>query len=81
VLGDPKERRVERARKFTALAREMGVAPAPLAIAWCLRNPQVTSVMLGASRVPQLLEILDALPLLEKLGDADWKRVEATVAM
>jgi voltage-dependent potassium channel beta subunit len=81
VLGDPKERRVERARKFTALAREMGVAPAPLAIAWCLRNPQVTTVMLGASRVQQLLENLDALPLLEKLGDADWKRVEATVAM
>jgi aryl-alcohol dehydrogenase-like predicted oxidoreductase len=57
------------------------VAPAPLAIAWCLRNPQVTTVMLGASRVQQLLENLDALPLLEKLGEADWKRVEATVAM
>src|SRR4030095_9104158 len=42
VLGDSESRRVERARQFTALARELGVAPAPLAIAWCLRNPHVS---------------------------------------
>jgi voltage-dependent potassium channel beta subunit len=77
VLGDPKERRVERARKFTSLARELGVGPAPLAIAWCLRNPHVSTVMMGASRQEQLLQNLEALDVLERLGDADWKRVEA----
>ena len=81
VLGDPKERRIERSRKFTALARELGVAPAPLAIAWCLRNPQVSTVMLGASRNEQLLQNLEALEVLERLGEDDWKRVEASVAM
>ena len=80
VLGEPKERRVERARKFTSVARELGVAPAPLAIAWCLRNPNVSTVMLGASRVEQLLQNLEALAVLERVGEADWKRVEAATA-
>ena len=80
VLGDPKERRIERSRKFTALARELGVAPAPLAIAWCLRNPQVSTVMLGASRNEQLLQNLEALEVLERLGEDEWKRVEASTA-
>ena len=81
VLGEPKERRIERARKFTALARELGVAPAPLAIAWCLRNPNVSTVMLGASRNEQLLQNLEALEVLERLDDGAWARVEASVAM
>ena len=81
VIGEAKERRVERARKFTSLARELGVAPAPLAIAWCLRNPHVTTVMMGASRNEQLLQKLAALDVVERLGEADWKRVEASVAM
>ncbi len=81
VLGEPKERRVERARKFTTLARELGVGPAPLAIAWCLRNPHVSTVMMGASRSEQLLQNLEALDVLERLGEAEWLRVEASVAM
>ena len=81
VIGEAKERRVERARKFTALARELGVSPAPLAIAWCLRNPHVTTVMMGASRNEQLLQNLEALDVVERLGEGDWKRVEASVAM
>ena len=80
VVGDPRERRIERARKFTTLARELDVAPAPLAIAWCLRNPNVSTVMLGASRVEQLLQNLEALEVLERVGEADWKRVEAATA-
>ena len=80
VIGDPKERRVERARKFTALARELDVAPAPLAIAWCLRNPHVSTVMLGASRAEQLRQNLEALELLERFDEATWKRVEASTA-
>ncbi|MEO5566146.1 MAG: aldo/keto reductase [Luteimonas sp.] len=80
VIGEPKERRVERARKFTALARELGVAPAPLAIAWCLRNPNVSTVMLGASRTAQLVENLEALELVERFDESTWKRVEASIA-
>jgi aryl-alcohol dehydrogenase-like predicted oxidoreductase len=80
VIGDPGERRIERARRFTNLAKELGVAPAPLAIAWCLRNPHVSTVMLGASRAEQLVQNFEALDVLGNLDDAAWSRVEASVA-
>lgn len=69
--------RRERARRFSAVARELGVAPAPLAIAWCLLNPHVSSVLLGASRPAQLLENLGAIALAERVDDQVWRRLEA----
>jgi voltage-dependent potassium channel beta subunit len=77
VFGDPDARRVERARRFTDLAKELGIAPAPLAIAWCLRNPHVSTVLLGATRPEQLLQNLQALELVERLEESAWARVEA----
>ncbi|MCA1714070.1 MAG: aldo/keto reductase [Gammaproteobacteria bacterium] len=80
LLGDPQARRIQRARAFTALAAELGVAPAPLAIAWCLRNPHVSTVLLGASRTEQLLQNLEALELVERFDDQVWTRMEAATA-
>lgn len=78
VVGNQSEQRLERARRFARLAREFGAPPAALAIAWCLRNPLVSSVILGASRQEQLVENLQALDWVERLGDGDWARIEAT---
>ncbi|WP_101924889.1 MULTISPECIES: aldo/keto reductase [Luteimonas] len=78
VLGDATARRGERAARFVALAAELGVAPAPLAIAWCLTNPHVSTVLLGASRVAQLTENLTALDLLTRFDETVWRRVEAS---
>jgi voltage-dependent potassium channel beta subunit len=80
VLGDPQSGRVDRARRFVAVASEMGIAPAPLAIAWCLRNPDVSCVLLGASRPAQLLQNLEALSIEARVGPADWARIEAATA-
>lgn len=80
VLGDTASRRLPRARAFTVLAAELGISPAPLAIAWCLRNPHVSSVILGASRVAQLQQNLDAMAIAQRLGDDGWARVEAVMA-
>ena len=79
VLGEEQEK-LDRARAFTAVARDLGVEPAPLAIAWCLRNPRVSSVILGASRVEQLLQNFGALELSARLGDDDWKRVASATS-
>ena len=60
----------ERMEKITALntlAKEMGTTLAKLAIAWCAQNPNVSTVILGASKPAQLSETLtslDVLPLL-----------------
>ncbi|MCL1635347.1 aldo/keto reductase [Luteimonas sp. SX5] len=80
VFGDEASRRTQRARAFTSVAEEFGVPPAPLAIAWCLRNPHVSSVILGASRVAQLLQNLEALDLSERLDQIAWDRIEAATA-
>jgi len=80
VLGDAAEQRLDKVRAYTALAAELGQAPAQLAIAWCLRNPNVSSVILGASRVSQLEQNLGALDLLDQVPDTDWARVEAIFA-
>jgi voltage-dependent potassium channel beta subunit len=72
--------RVQALRRYTELAAELGVPPATLAIAWCLRNPHVSTVMLGASRVSQLLENLQALEMSQRFDAATWDAVAASLA-
>ena len=80
VIGQESDRRLDRVRRFTAVAAELGEKPAQLAIAWCLRNPHVSTVMLGASRTSQLLENLGALELVERHDESVWSRLEAATA-
>src|SRR6478672_1197082 len=80
VFGEPAERRRERARAFTSQARQLGVAPATLAIAWCLRNPNVSCVLLGATKVEQLLQNMEALDAGARIDAATWARIEAATA-
>ena len=49
------------------MAHDKGATPAQLAIAWCLANPHVSTVILGASKVDQVKENLGALDVLPKL--------------
>lgn len=78
VLGESAEQRLQQVRRYTELATELGCSPAELAIAWCLRNPNVSSVILGASRVGQLEQNLRALEV--QLDEAAWAQVEAVFA-
>jgi voltage-dependent potassium channel beta subunit len=66
----------EQIRQFVELAGEIGLSPAILAIAWCLKNPHVSTVILGASKVPQLQENLQAIPAQEKLTPEVMKRID-----
>ena len=63
------------------VATELGERPAPLAIAWCLRNPHVSSVILGASTTAQLLENLSAVELAGKYDEPVWRRLEVAAAV
>jgi len=60
----------EKVRRLVAVAKDLGVTPSQLAIAWCLRNPDVSTVITGASRVQQVQENVGALDALQKLDDA-----------
>lgn len=50
--------------RLAPLAREMNMTLAQLAIVWCLKNPHVSTVILGASRVEQLRETLASIQYL-----------------
>lgn len=72
--------RIGQLRAYATLAGELGIAPGTLAIAWCLRNPDVSTVLLGATSVPQLLQNLEALSVGARIAPADWQRIEAVLA-
>ena len=67
-----------RAAALPALARTFGCSSAQLAIAWCLKNPHVSTVILGASRITQLEENLGALAVAQRLDQGAWQQVEQT---
>lgn len=58
------------------IARELGGTVAQLAIAWAMRNPQVSTVILGASKLSQLQDNLGALALSPKLTPEVLARIE-----
>jgi voltage-dependent potassium channel beta subunit len=59
------------------IAAELGATLAQLAIAWAAKNPRVSSVITGASRLSQLQANLGALPLLERLTPELLVRIDA----
>lgn len=69
--------RLEKARQLNTLALEMGTSLAKLAIAWCLKNPTVSTVILGASKVHQLEETLESLTVVPLLTPEIDNRIEA----
>ena len=67
-------------RHLAPIARELGCTLAQLSIAWCLKNPNVSSVITGASRAAQVTENMKALDVVGKLTSDVMARVEAVVA-
>jgi voltage-dependent potassium channel beta subunit len=67
---------LDRSRRLRAVAAELGISRPQLAIAWCLRNPNVSSVILGASRVEQLEEDLASLDKVGLLTPEIMQRID-----
>jgi voltage-dependent potassium channel beta subunit len=58
---------IKKAEKLTALAKDLGMTLPVLAIAWCLKNDNVSTVILGASKTAQLKENFKASEVKNKL--------------
>ncbi len=71
--------RMEKASALQKLADDLGVSLAKLCIAWCLKNPNVSTVILGASKVAQLEENLKAIDVLPVLKDDVLDKIEDIV--
>jgi voltage-dependent potassium channel beta subunit len=62
------------------IAKDLGCTLAQLALAWCARNPRVSTVITGASRVSQVEENLKAADIIPKLTPHVLERIEGIVA-
>lgn len=71
--------KITKVRKLLPIARELGGTLAQFSLAWCAKNPNVSTVITGASRVEQVHENLKALELLPKFTDEVMKRVDKIV--
>ncbi|AVP99611.1 aldo/keto reductase [Ahniella affigens] len=75
-----KAKRIAAVKGLSDEAAKLGATAAQLALAWCLGNPNVSTVILGATRIGQLEENLKALALLEKVDAGTRARIEALFA-
>jgi aryl-alcohol dehydrogenase-like predicted oxidoreductase len=66
----------ETVRRVVEVAKELGCTPAQVAIAWCAKNPHVSTVVTGASNVKQVHENMEALRVIPLLGDDMMARLE-----
>jgi voltage-dependent potassium channel beta subunit len=73
------EQKNAKVRELATVAEELGGSVAQLAIAWCASNPNVSSVITGASRVEQVHDNMGAVALLPKLTPDVKDRIEAIV--
>lgn len=69
--------RLEKIKALSNLAKEIGTTLAKLAIAWCVQNPNVSTVILGARKPDQLRETLTSLEVVPLLTTEVNERIEA----
>ncbi|HXW35680.1 MAG TPA: aldo/keto reductase [Acidimicrobiales bacterium] len=67
----------KRVRKLKELSDELGCTLAQLSIAWCTKNPHVSTVITGASRVEQVTENMKALDVAKLLDDTVLGRIDS----
>jgi voltage-dependent potassium channel beta subunit len=80
LTGSGAAPRLAAVQKLARIAGELGVPLPSLAIAWCLKNPRVSTVILGASRVEQIRENLGALEVADKLTPEVMRKIDAVSA-
>ncbi len=73
------ENLLDKVKKLSVLAAGLGISTAQLSIAWCLKNPHVSTVILGATNKAQLLENLGAADVLGKIDAGVMEQIEGIV--
>jgi voltage-dependent potassium channel beta subunit len=73
LIADDK---IKKVKKLSELAEKLGVTTASLSIAWCIKNPHVTTAILGATKKQQLLDNLKAIEVMAKLTPDVLEKIE-----
>jgi voltage-dependent potassium channel beta subunit len=70
------EDRLKKVKKLGELATKLGTTTAAISIAWCIKNPNVSTAILGATKKQQLLDNLKALDTIALLTDEVMEKIE-----
>jgi voltage-dependent potassium channel beta subunit len=73
------QKMLEKVRDLSGIADELGTNMARLALAWCLKNPNVSTVITGASRVSQVEDNMKAMDVVEQLTDDVMAKIEGVL--
>jgi len=74
--GPGAEEKVAKVKKLARLASDLGITLPQLALAWCLNNPRVSTVITGASRPQQVVENMKSLDAVKSLTPEVKAKVE-----
>jgi voltage-dependent potassium channel beta subunit len=73
------QQRLAAVRDLARIAKDLGTTLPQLAIAWCLKNPNVSTVITGASRPEQVAENMQAIDVVPLLSDDVMERIESVI--
>jgi voltage-dependent potassium channel beta subunit len=73
--------KIAKVRQLAPIAKDLGCTLAQLSLAWCVKNPHVSSVITGASRPQQVVENMKALEVVPKLTAEVMARIDAIVGV
>lgn len=76
IEGEEGRQRIEKVRQLQTIAEGLNTSTTHLALAWCLKNPHVSTVITGASRVEQVHDNLQALELIPQLTEDVMATIE-----
>lgn len=79
LKGEEGQVKIAKVRKLTKIAERLDAKVAHLALAWAAKNPNVSTVILGASKVEQVVDNLKALEVLDKLTPGIMEEIEAVL--
>jgi voltage-dependent potassium channel beta subunit len=77
LLGEGSEAKLAKVRKLTNVAKDLDVPLAQMALAWTLKNPNVSTVITGASRVSQVQSNMKSLDVVAKLTNEVMDRIDS----
>ncbi|MCJ7734938.1 MAG: aldo/keto reductase [Anaerolineales bacterium] len=75
--GEEAKKQIEKVKLLAEVAGDLDASTAQLAIAWCLTNPNVSTVITGASKPSQVEENMKAINLVEKISPEVHDKIEA----
>jgi len=75
--GPQAQANIQKVEKLMLVAEELGMTVAQLALAWCLKNPHVSTVITGASKPDQVSENMKSLEMVPKLTPEVMDRIES----